>query len=105
MSSWIWLSLAILAEVTGSTALKLSEGFTRLLPSGVLIISYGFAFYAMSQSLKGLSLSVVYGVWSAAGIALVTLVSIAFLGEGFSLLKGLSLLLITLGIIGLRWNG
>ncbi len=104
MSSWLWLFLAILAEVVGTTALKLSEGFTRWLPILLLILGYGFAMYAMSQSLRDLSLSLVYAVWSAAGIGLITLVGFFFFSEDFSLLQGLSLLLILLGIIGLRWE-
>jgi len=102
MSAWIWLIIAIAAEVMGTTCLKLSEGFTRWIPSILVVLGYGFAFYGMSQSLKSIPISMVYAIWSGAGIAIITLLGYQFFDESMSWLKITSLGLIILGIAGLR---
>lgn len=100
---WIWLAVAIAAEVSGTVALKLSDGFTRLVPSVVVVIGYGVAFYGLSQALsQGLALGVAYGVWAAAGVALVAIVGAVFLGEGLTWVQVGGIALVIAGVLALE---
>lgn len=100
--SWIYLILAIIFETSGTTLLKLSNGFTVLLPSVGTILSYAFCFLFLSYALKNIEMSVAYAIWGAFGILLISIIGIFFLNESISFLKFLSILLIILGTIGLR---
>jgi small multidrug resistance pump len=71
---YLFLAIAILAEVIGTSALKASEGFTRVLPSAVVIAGYGIAFYFLSLALRAIPVGVAYAIWSGAGVALITLI-------------------------------
>ncbi|HVV09706.1 DMT family transporter [Amycolatopsis sp.] len=86
MSAYLLLALAIAAEVTGTVSLKLSEGFSKLGPSIVVVLGYGVAFVALSVVLKmGLPIGVAYAIWAAAGVAAVALVGVVFLHERINL--------------------
>ena len=74
--AWLYLGLAIMAEVIGTTALKASNGFTRMVPSGITIIFYAIAFYLLSQVLHHIPVGVAYAIWSGAGIVLIALVGL-----------------------------
>ena len=69
---WI-LGAAIVAEVVATSALKASEGFTRLWPSCLVLLGYGVAFYCLSLTLKTVPMGVAYAIWSGLGIVLITL--------------------------------
>lgn len=71
---WLHLSIAIVAEVIATSALKAAAGFTRPLPSLVVVAGYGLAFYFLSLTLRVIPMGVAYAVWSAVGIALVSLI-------------------------------
>jgi small multidrug resistance pump len=73
MNHWLALCIAIVAEVVATTALKSTEGFTRLWPSLLVIVGYGAAFYFMTVSLRVLPLGIMYAIWAGAGIVLVAL--------------------------------
>ena len=64
---WLYLAIAIAAEVMATTALKFSEGFTRLMPSLLVVLGYAGAFYFLSKVLNQLPISVAYAIWSGAG--------------------------------------
>lgn len=68
---WVWLAIAIVSEVIGTSALKPSAGFTRLLPSLVVVVGYGSAFYCLSLALDRIPVGIAYAVWSGAGVVLV----------------------------------
>ena len=70
---WLWLAVAILAEVIATSALKSSNGFRRLGPSLVVVCGYALSLYLLSRTLDVLPVGVVYAIWSGAGVALVTL--------------------------------
>jgi small multidrug resistance pump len=72
--SYLYLAIAIVAEVIGTSALKAAEGFTRLLPSLVVVVGYGVAFYFLSLALKTIPVGIAYAVWSGVGVALITLI-------------------------------
>lgn len=74
MSPYLPLSIAIVAEVIATTALKSSEGFTRLVPTLVVIVGYGLAFYCLSLTLKHIPTGIAYAIWSGVGIVLISLV-------------------------------
>ncbi len=71
---YLYLAIAIVAEVIATSALKASEGFTRLGPSVVVTVGYSIAFYFLSVALRSLQMGVAYAIWSGVGIALITLV-------------------------------
>ena len=73
MHPWILLVIAIIAEVIATTALKAAEGFTRLLPSVVVVVGYGVSFYFLSLTLRTIPVGVVYAIWSGVGIVLISL--------------------------------
>lgn len=71
---WLHLAIAIVAEVIATSALKAAAGFTRPQPSLVVVAGYGLAFYFLSLTLRVIPMGVAYAVWSAVGIALVSLI-------------------------------
>jgi len=76
MNAWIFLSIAIVAEVIGTSFLKLSDGFTRIGPSLAVVACYIVAFYMLALTLKTLPVGVAYAIWAGAGVALITLVGV-----------------------------
>jgi small multidrug resistance pump len=96
MGAYLLLALAIGAEVSGTVSLKLSEGFTKLGPSIVVVVGYAIAFVALSYVLKlGLPVSVAYAIWAAAGVALVAIIGVVFLKEPLNaaMIAGLALVI------------
>jgi len=96
------LILAIVAEVAGTTSIKLSEGFTKLLPSVAIFVFYGLSLGMLSLALKQIELDFAYAVWSGVGMALIAMVGIFWFSEPMGALKIVSLGLITVGIVGLH---
>ncbi len=72
--SYLYLAIAILAEVIGTSALKATQGFTRFWPSAVVVLGYGVAFYFLSLALRTIPVGVAYAIWSGVGVALITLI-------------------------------
>jgi small multidrug resistance pump len=99
---WLYLALAIVMEVLGTTCMKLSEGFARIVPSVMVFVFYGACFSLMILALKRIDLSVTYAIWSGLGTALIALIGIVYFQESVSLLKVGSIVLIVLGVVGLH---
>ncbi|MGA8008887.1 MAG: SMR family transporter [Thiomonas sp.] len=95
MQSWILLFGAILAEVIGTTALKATQGFSRLAPSAVVVVAYALAFYLLSRTMQAIPMSISYAVWSGVGIVLITLIGYLVYHQSLDLpaLVGLGLIL------------
>jgi small multidrug resistance pump len=72
--NWLYLTVAIVCEVIATSALKSSEGFSRLLPSGLVVVGYCAAFYFLSLTLRTIPVGIAYAVWAGAGVVLITLV-------------------------------
>jgi small multidrug resistance pump len=72
---YLYLAIAILVEVTGTSALKASEGFTRLWPSLLVVGSYAVSFFFMSLTLKSIPVGISYAIWSGVGIVMITVVA------------------------------
>jgi multidrug transporter EmrE-like cation transporter len=96
------LGLAIVAEVIGTTALKASEGFTRLWPSLIVVVGYGVAFYCLSLVLKSIPVGVTYAVWSGLGIVLITVVAYLVYGQRIDLAGLIGMGLIIAGVVVLN---
>ncbi|CAI1577424.1 MULTISPECIES: multidrug efflux SMR transporter SsmE [Serratia] len=76
MSAFVYLTMAIVAEVIATTMLKASEGFTRLWPSLLVVLGYGVAFWGLSMVVKSMPLGIVYAIWSGMGIVLVSVAAV-----------------------------
>jgi len=99
---WFYLAMAIVLEVTGTTCMKLSEGFTRLIPSVLVFVLYMVSFSFMILALKKMELGVVYAIWAGLGTAMIALIGIVWFQESVSLLKIVSIVFIVLGVVGLH---
>ncbi|HSO75058.1 MAG TPA: multidrug efflux SMR transporter, partial [Blastocatellia bacterium] len=95
--TWLYLILAILLEVCGTTCMKLSEGFTKTIPSILLFVFYTLSFGMLTMALKKLDVSVAYAVWSGMGTALIATIGVLWFKEPVTALKLISLGLIILG--------
>ncbi|CEP34699.1 DMT family transporter [Halomonas sp. AOP13-D3-9] len=100
--TFVYLVLAIVAEVIATSALKASLGFTRPLPSVVVVVGYGLAFYLLSLVLRTLPVGVAYAIWAGLGIVLVTLVGIVVFGEKPDLPAVVGISLIVAGVVMLQ---
>jgi small multidrug resistance pump len=78
---WFYLAIAITAEVMATIALKFSEGFTKFIPSALVVVGYAGAFYFLSKVLNQIPISIAYAIWSGAGVALVGFVGWIWLGQ------------------------
>ncbi len=99
---WVYLILAIIFETIGTAQLKISNGFSVLLPSICTVVSYILCFIFLSFALKTMEISVAYAIWCVFGILLVSIVGIVFFDQSISLIKIVSILLIIARTIGLR---
>lgn len=100
------LALAIASEITATVSLELSEGFTKLVPSIIVVIGYGSAFFFLSQALKrGMPIGVAYGIWSAVGVAAIAVIGVLFLDERLSLIQVGGIALVIIGVLALELGG
>ena len=99
MKSWIFLGVAIVAEVIATTGLKASEGFTKLWPSLLVIIGYTIAFYFLSLTLKTIPTGIAYAIWSGVGTVMITLVGWVFMGQRLDLPALVGIGLIIAGVV------
>lgn len=102
---WVYLVLAIVSEVAGTTSMKLSEGFTRFGPSVAIFAFYGLAFALLTLALKSFDVSVAYAVWAGVGVALISVIGVLYFQEPLNAVKLGSLVLIVLGVAGLNLSG
>lgn len=99
MAPYLALALAIAAEVLATSALKATETFTKPLPSLLVVVGYGMAFYFLSVAVKVIPVGVAYGIWSGMGIVLVSLMAWVLYEQSFSLLQLAGLGCIVLGVV------
>jgi len=98
MNPYVVLGTAILAEVIGTTSLKLSQGFSRPLPSLGVLVGYGAAFYFLSLALEDLPVGVVYGTWAALGIVAIAAIGVVAFDEPVDIAGLVGLGLIVAGV-------
>lgn len=100
--TFVFLTLAIMSEVIATSALKASMGFTRPIPSLLVVVGYGVAFYLLSLVLKTLPVGIAYAIWAGLGIVLVTLVGMVAFGEKPDLPAVIGISLIVAGVVTLQ---
>jgi len=105
MQSWLYLTGAIFLEIAGTTAMKLSEGFTRTVPSIFIFVFYVLSFIALTMALKRIDVSVAYAIWAGVGTALIAIIGIVYFREPMTLIKVVSVGLIIIGVVGLNITG
>lgn len=95
MKYWLFLLAAIISEVTATSSLKASAGFTKLIPSLIVVMGYALSFYFLSLVLKAIPIGIAYAVWAGLGIVLLTLIGWLVFGQVLDTpaLVGISLIL------------
>lgn len=99
MKSWLFLAIAIVAEVVATSSLKSSEGFTKLWPSLWVFLGYGTAFYFLSLTLKAIPIGIAYAIWAGLGVVLITLVGWFLYGQKLGFASVLGMALIIAGVV------
>ena len=103
--SLFYLTLAIIFEVSGTICMKLSQGFTKMVPSILMIILYIISLGLLTLALKKIDVSIAYAIWAGMGTALIATVGILWFKEPISALKIISLGLVIIGVVGLNLSG
>ncbi|OWT72859.1 QacE family quaternary ammonium compound efflux SMR transporter [Achromobacter sp. HZ28] len=96
---WMYLAIAIVAELIATSSLKASEGFTRLLPSAITVVGYLVSFYFLSQTLREIPVGIAYAIWSGVGIVLISLIGLVFFKQHLDLPALIGIGLIVAGVI------
>ncbi len=105
LPAYLLLALAIACEVAGTTALKASDGMTRLWPSLVVVAGYGLAFLLLGHALRTLPVGLVYAIWAGLGVVGVALIGALLFGESFGATKTAGIALILLGVVLVKTGG
>ncbi len=106
MKNWIFLSIAIISEVVATSALKQSEGFSKLAPSIIVVVGYGLAFYFLSLTLRTIPVGIAYAVWSGLGVALISIIGWFFFNQKLDLpaLIGIGLIVAGVAVLNIFSN-
>jgi len=97
--SYLYLGIAIIAEIIATSLLKASEGFTRFVPTIILGVGYLVAFYCLSMALKEIPTGIAYAIWSGVGIVLVAVIAWIFQGQRLDLPAMIGMGLIIVGVL------
>ncbi|MFO1116715.1 MAG: SMR family transporter [Beijerinckiaceae bacterium] len=100
---WLLLLLAIVSEVVATSALKASDGFSKLGPSAIVVVGYGAAFYLLALTLDQIPVGIAYAIWSGVGIVLVSVAGLLLFGQRLDLagVVGIGLIVAGVGVISL----
>ena len=99
MLSWAYLLTAIVAEVIATSALKASDGFSRLWPSVITVAGYTVAFYCLSLTLRTIPVGIAYAIWSGLGVVLITIAAWVLFGQKLDLPALIGMGLIVAGVV------
>jgi small multidrug resistance pump len=99
MKTAMILFFAVLSEVIATTSLKFSEGFTKLVPSVVVVLGYGLSFYLLSMTLKVMPIGIAYALWSGIGITLTVIAGKIIWNESLDWARVTGIILIIIGIL------
>lgn len=97
--SYFYLALAVIAEVIATGSLKATQEFTRPIPTLIMVIGYGLAFYFMTLALRTIPLGITYAIWSGLGIVLISLIGVLFYNEKLDLPATIGMILIIAGVL------
>ncbi len=100
---WLYLSIAILAEVIATSFLKAAEGFTRLIPSLIVVFGYGTAFYFLSLTLRTMQVGTAYAIWAGVGTVIISLVAWFFYNQKLDAPSILGISLIISGVVIIKF--
>ncbi|WBK00884.1 DMT family transporter [Methylocystis parvus] len=101
---WLYLAIAIVSEVAGSSALPAAQGFRNPLPSALVIAGYISAFYFLSLTLEAIPLGVAYAIWSGVGLALISVAGWVFYRQAMGAVEIAGILLIGAGVVILKFG-
>ena len=96
---YFYLTIAILSEVIATSALKASDGFSKLIPSLIVVIGFSVAFYCLSLVLKTIPIGVAYAIWSGLGIVLISIVGFVLFGQKLDWAAIVGIVLIVSGVV------
>lgn len=99
MNAYIYLAIAIISEVIATSALKSSDGFSKLMPSIAVVLGYGIAFYCLSIVLRTMPVGITYAIWSGLGVVLIAIVGLLYYGQRLDLPALLGMCLIVAGVV------
>ena len=99
---WIQLALAIATEIAATTALKASDGLSRLAPSVVVVIGYVSSFVLLARALRSIEVGVAYAIWSGVGTAVVAALGVLLFAETMTPMKVVWIGVIIVGVVGLQ---
>jgi small multidrug resistance pump len=105
MPAGLLLAIAIATEVAATISLRYSDGFTRPLPSAIVVAGYAISFWLLALVLREISVGTTYAIWAGAGTAAIAIIGVVALGEPATALKLASIALIIAGVIGLNLTG
>lgn len=105
MQSWLLLGLAIVLEVAGTACIKLSDGFTQVLPAAGVVVFYLSSTVFLAVAVKHIDVSVAYAVWAGLGIVLITVIGVFSFNEPLTWLRVTCIGLIVVGVVGLNLSG
>ena len=97
-----FLLAAICSEVIGTTCMKLSQGFTRIVPSVLMGLAYLTSLSMLTFALRHIEVSVAYAIWSGVGTLLISAIGVFAFQESFTLTKAISMVLVIAGVVGLN---
>ncbi len=97
--AYLYLFIAILAEVVATSALKATNAFTKLIPSLIVVIGYTCAFYFLSLTLKTIPIGIAYAIWSGLGIVLIAMIGTFWYREALDIFAILGIVLILVGLL------
>jgi small multidrug resistance pump len=101
--AYVYLIVAIVSEVIGTSALKATAGFTRALPSLIVVVGYGIAFYFLALAMKTIPVGVAYAIWSGVGVALITLIGWLVFKQRLDAPALAGIALIVAGVVVIRY--
>ncbi|MAY25581.1 MAG: SMR family transporter [Polycyclovorans sp.] len=99
MKPWLFLSVAIVAEVIATSGLKASDGFTRLWPSVLVVVGYSIAFYCLSLALRAIPVGIAYAIWAGLGVVLITVAAWLLFGQRLDAAALIGMSLIVAGVV------
>ncbi|WP_148864670.1 DMT family transporter [Marinobacter fonticola] len=99
MQNWLFLAAAICFEVVATSALKASEGFSKLWPSVLVVAGYALAFYFLALTLRTIPVGIAYAIWAGTGVALITLIGWLFFSQTLDLAAIIGILFIVIGVL------
>jgi small multidrug resistance pump len=105
MLAWIYLAAAIATELVGTVGLRWTDGFTRPLPSTLVVALFVISLWFAALAVRELDVSLVYAVWAGIGTAVIAVIGMTALGESINALKIGSLALVIGGVVGLNLSG